>query len=127
MFVAGIAVVGIGHQTAWLLTSPEPALTSGREPTARSQSHNNLKQMILAMYNYQDTVMEHSLPPAALVDRQGRPLLSWRVLILPFLEQQNLYNEFHLDEPWDSPHNLRQLPRMPKVYSSPSFQKTAKV
>lgn len=56
MFVAGIAAVGIGHQTAWLLTSPEPIVKGGREVTSRLQSRNNLKQMALAMQSYQDTV-----------------------------------------------------------------------
>ena len=127
MFAAGIAVVGVGHQTAWLLNSPEPIIEGGiREPAARAQSQNNLKQMVLAMHNYQDAVPEKSLPPSALADRQGRPLLSWRVLILPYLEQETLYKKFHLDEPWDSPHNLRLLRQMPKVYASPSFYKTAK-
>lgn len=126
MFVAGIAVVGIGHQTAWLLTSPEPIVESGRVAITGLQSRNNLKQMALAMHNYQDTVEEKSLPPAALCDRQGHPLLSWRVLILPYVENQSLYNRFHLDEPWDSPHNLRLLAQMPKVYKSPYPQDTDK-
>jgi hypothetical protein len=119
MFVAGIAVVGIGHQTAWLLTSPEPIVKGDREPSSRAQSQNNLKWMALAMQNYQDTIEEKTFPPAALYDQRGHALLSWRVLILPYLEEQSLYNEFHLDEPWDSPHNLPLLSRMPRVYKSP--------
>ncbi len=126
MFVAGIAFVGIGHQAAWLLTSPEPIIKGGREASARAQSQNNLKWMALAMYNYQDTVQEKTFPPAALYDRQGQALLSWRVLILPYLEQQSLYNEFHLDEPWDSPKNLPLLSRMPRVYKSPYRKDTDK-
>ncbi|MHB1422981.1 MAG: DUF1559 family PulG-like putative transporter [Gemmataceae bacterium] len=116
MFVAGIAMVGISHQTGWLMFSPEPLVEGGiREIAYRIQSQNNLKQMALAMLIYQDS--EKNLPPAAFWNRQGQPLLSWRVLILPYLEEQSLYKEFHLDEPWDSPHNLRLLPRMPKVYA----------
>ncbi|MBV9123911.1 MAG: DUF1559 domain-containing protein, partial [Planctomycetes bacterium] len=45
-----------------------------------------------------------------------RPLLSWRVALLPYLEEQTLYSQFHLDEPWDSPHNRPLLENMPKVY-----------
>lgn len=118
MFIAGISAVGITHQTAWLVTSPEPLFQSGRRDAARIQSANNLKITVLAMCNYAD---EHksSLPPAAIRDSDGRPLLSWRVLLLPYLEQQILFNEFKLDEPWDSPHNLRLLNRMPKVYAVP--------
>jgi hypothetical protein len=48
-----------------------------------------------------------------------RPLLSWRVLILPYLEKQELYKQFRLDEPWDSPHNLPLLEQMPVVYALP--------
>lgn len=50
------------------------------------------------------------------------PLLSWRVAILPYVEEEALYREFHLDEPWDSPHNLSLLDRMPSVYRSPGDQ-----
>ena len=67
------------------------------------------------MHAYYDT--KGTLPPAALYDRNGKPLLSWRVLLLPNMEQQELYNQFHLDEPWDSPHNLPLLSQMPQVYA----------
>ena len=49
----------------------------------------------------------------------GTPLLSWRVLLLPYIEQQDLFDEFRLDEPWDSEHNIRLLPRMPATYAPP--------
>jgi hypothetical protein len=116
MFVAGISAVGISHQIGWLLTSPEPIFGGGiREVASRAQSANNLKQMVVAMHNYND--LEKTLPPAAVWNGEGQPLLSWRVLILPYVEQQSLYKEFHLDEPWDSPHNLRLLPRIPQIYA----------
>jgi hypothetical protein len=66
------------------------------------------------------------MPPAVVYGEYGKPLLSWRVLILPFMEEEQLYKEFRLDEPWDSPHNLRLLPRMPMTYAPPSG-KAAKV
>jgi hypothetical protein len=69
------------------------------------------------MHNY-DSV-HGQLPPAAVCGSDGRPLLSWRVLILPYIEQQQLYDEFRQDEPWDSPHNLTLLPRMPPTYAPP--------
>jgi hypothetical protein len=53
-------------------------------------------------------------------DGAGRPLLSWRVLILPYVEEDDLYAKFYMDEPWDSPHNRELLGRMPKVYSLPT-------
>jgi len=56
----------------------------------------------------------------ALADKDGKPLLSWRVLLLPYLDEgAELYREFRLDEAWDSPHNLRLVPRMPSVFAPP--------
>jgi hypothetical protein len=60
------------------------------------------------------------LPPPAIYDKDGKPLLSWRVLILPYLEEDV---PLHLDEPWDSPYNLALLPRMPRVYRATYFPK----
>ncbi|MCU0961195.1 MAG: DUF1559 domain-containing protein [Pirellulaceae bacterium] len=77
---------------------------------------NQLKQIGLAMHNYHDTYRR--FPAAGSVDRQQRPLLSWRVHLLPFMEQLELYQKFHLDEPWDSPHNRELIPQMPAVYRS---------
>jgi hypothetical protein len=96
-----------------------------REATARTQSMNNLKQIALAMINYADA-MAGSLPANAIYDKNGKALLSWRVQILPFIEQQELYNEFHLNEPWDSRHNKMLLAKMPKIYASPEDGKTLK-
>jgi hypothetical protein len=62
------------------------------------------------------------LPPAVVYGEDGKALLSWRVLLLPYVEQQELYDEFKLDEPWDSPHNIALLPRMPYVYKLPRRQ-----
>src|SRR5262249_34613209 len=81
-------------------------------------SSNNLKQIVLAMYNYHDT--ERCLPPAVVYSKEGKPLYSWRVLLLPYIGQQNLYAQFHLDEPWDSPHNRQLLTQMTNVYADPS-------
>ena len=55
-------------------------------------------------------------PPAAICDKDGRPLLSWRVAILPYIDQEDLYKQFHLDEPWDSPHNRSLIEKMPGTY-----------
>lgn len=67
--------------------------------------------------------VEHrdGLPSAYTTDPQGKPLLSWRVLILPFIDDQyGLYKQFHLDEPWDSDHNKKLIAVMPSLYKSPS-------
>ena len=79
---------------------------------------NNMRQCMLAMLNYK-SAHQHFLP-AWTEDDQGKPMHSWRVLILPFIEEQNLYDQYRLDEPWDSPHNARLANRMPPVYQCPS-------
>ena len=94
-----------------------PAVQKVREAATRTQSSNNLKQIGLAMHGYHDTYGH--LPPAALVDKKGKKLLSWRVQILPFIEADNLYKQFKLDEPWDSEHNKKLIPLMPKIYADP--------
>jgi hypothetical protein len=95
-----------------------PAIQSAREAARRSQAANNLKQIGLAMHNYHDVFK--GLPPSYSADKDGKPLLSWRVHVLPFIEQQPLYEQFHLDEPWDSEHNRKLIERMPPVYRSPN-------
>jgi hypothetical protein len=59
------------------------------------------------------------MPPAVVYGPNGKPLYSWRVLLLPYIEKDALYQEFHLYEPWDSPHNIALLPRMPPTYLAP--------
>jgi hypothetical protein len=95
-----------------------PAVQAAREAARRTQSMNNLKQIGLAMHNYHDVY--RGLPPAGSVDKDGKPLLSWRVFILPFIEEQPLYEQFRLNEPWDSEHNRKLIERMPAVYRSPN-------
>jgi Protein of unknown function (DUF1559)/Bacterial Ig domain/Dockerin type I domain len=79
------------------------------------QRQNDLKQIIIAMLNYESA---RSRFPVNRLDAEGAPLLSWRVMLLPYMEQGNLFDQFHLDEPWDSPHNLSLLEFMPDVYRS---------
>ena len=85
--------------------------------SARSRSINNMKQLGLAMHDYHDAY--GTLPQAAITDKQGKPLLSWRVAILPFIEQGELYDRFRLDEQWDSPNNIKLLEEMPRIYVDP--------
>jgi uncharacterized protein DUF1559 len=101
------------------------AVLKMREAAARAQAQNNLHQMAIAMVNYADT-MRGQLPAHAIYSKDGKPLLSWRVMILPYIEQQNLYNQFHLNEPWDSEHNKKLLARMPVVYASPQHDRAVK-
>ena len=98
-----------------------PARQSAREAARRTHCMNNLKQINLALFTYNSK--HGGLPPASIIDENGRPLLSWRVAILPYLnlgDFENLYDRFHLDEPWDSPHNRALLDEMPNIYACPS-------
>ena len=73
-----------------------------------------MKQIGLALRSYHQD--QGRFPPAVVYSPEGRPLYSWRVLILPYLEQKDLYDEFDLNEAWDSPHNRELLAKRPAVY-----------
>src|SRR5262245_3422597 len=87
------------------------------QKVARQRSAKNLQELMNAMWNYHE-INEH-LPPAAIYDKDGKSLLSWRVLLLPYLDQDDLFKQFRLDEPWDSKHNKPLLARMPRAYAPP--------
>jgi RNA polymerase sigma factor (sigma-70 family) len=91
----------------------DPATDRKADSSQRARSLNNLKQIVLAIHQYNDV---HGYLPADIRDKDGKPLLSWRVLLLPYLEQDQLFKQFKLDEPWDSEHNLKLLAKMPAVY-----------
>ncbi|MEM6691415.1 MAG: DUF1559 domain-containing protein, partial [Planctomycetota bacterium] len=109
-------VIGVTGVLVGLLL---PAVQSAREAARRMTDANNLKQIGLAMHNYYSTF--NHLPKPAITDDSGTPLLSWRVAILPFIEQQELYDQFHFDEPWDSPHNMTLVEQIPETYKTPSM------
>jgi hypothetical protein len=76
--------------------------------------HRSLSQLALAMHSYHD--VHGKLPPAVVYGKGGQALYSWRVLLLPYVEEGDLYHEFRLDEAWDSAHNRGLLKRMPFIY-----------
>ena len=102
-----------------------PLMIEARRPTPnqmKSRDLNNLRQIGLAMLNYESGRLYY--PPVSgsschEIKAKGKGL-SWRVHILPFLECEDLYERFHMDEPWDSPHNLSLIPEMPDIYLSHS-------
>lgn len=99
-----------------------PAVSKVREAAQRTSSINNLKQIALAMHNYHSTY--GAFPAAAICDKKtGKPLLSWRVAILQYIEEEALYKQFKMDEPWDSEHNLKLAKNMPKIYFHPKANK----
>ena len=92
-------------------------------PSRRMQCSNNLKQIALAMHNYHD---EHgSFPPAYIADASGKPMHSWRVLLLPYLERQDIYGAYDFNEPWDGPNNSKLAAVWPEVYRCPSEDQTS--
>jgi hypothetical protein len=107
----GSATVG-----AVLAAGLVPAVDKAREAANRTRSINNMKQIMLAMLN--EEAQKQRFPARANFDKQGKPLLSWRVHMLPYLEQQALYQKFKLDEPWDSEHNKQLIAQIPEVYQS---------
>jgi prepilin-type processing-associated H-X9-DG protein len=94
-----------------------PAVQSAREAARRAQCVNNLKQIGLACHNFHSA---SNALPQNYTDKDGKPILSWRVALLPYLEQQELFNKFKLDEPWDSPNNKPLLAEMPALFKCPS-------
>ena len=104
---------GLGALGAALVV---PAVQKVRGAAARMQSMNNLKQIGLAIHNYNDA---NGHMPRDIVDKDGKPILSWRVAILPYIEQDNVYKQFKMDEPWDSPNNKRWSQLRIKAFMSP--------
>jgi hypothetical protein len=118
-FLVGLAV---GSYFLW------SAVEKVKKAEERIADANNLHQLAIAMHEYEK---KHGhLPPAAIFSADGKPLLSWRVLLLPHLEphleQKGLYHKFHLDEPWDSPHNYGLLKEMPGIFGDPWDKATDK-
>jgi hypothetical protein len=114
---SAVAGIGIGLATFVMVCACfAPSISRVSEPGRRAQFTNNLKQISVAVHNYAD--IHGALPPPVVRDRSGRPLYSWRVLILPYLEAKPLYQEFHLEEPWDSPHNRTLLEKAPNPYQA---------
>jgi hypothetical protein len=92
-------------------------IREARQAANRSACKNHLHQIGLALHAYHEEY--GSFPPAYTVDADGRRMHSWRVLILPFLGQDDLYSQYRFDEPWDGPHNRELVARMPEVFGCP--------
>ena len=116
--VWGIAL-GIFGSTVTTVALMLPVYRMGNEWIRQQECAANLKRLALALHNYENE--QGFFPAAAITDRQGTPMLSWRVAILPYLgpEEAALYRQFRLNEPWDSPNNRPLLDKMPAVYACP--------
>lgn len=112
LFVAGFA---------WLLFLP--AVRNVEPVRLRTQSLNNIRNIALAVHNY---AAEHrgQMPPAFTVDAAGRRLHSWRVLLLPYLDEQALYDCIDLSKPWDHPDNAELAASMPRVFAAPGEEQS---
>jgi hypothetical protein len=87
------------------------------QEAARTRHRNNLKQLAVAMRDYHEAF--GTFPPAAVYAPGSRHPHSWRVALLPFLDHNDLYQQYHFDEPWDSPHNRQLLAKMPAEFAAP--------
>jgi len=115
--LAVVAVVSLfccGGMVALLL----PAVQAAREAARRAECANAMKNLALAMHEYHDTYK--SFPPAYLADENGQPMHSWRVLLLPYVEEAGLYAQYDFNEPWDGPNNRLLADLISNVYRCPS-------
>lgn len=108
--------LGLGAETKKLLSAlpGSTAVVAGR-----AMGRNNLKQIALAFHHHHD--LSDGMP-ANTYDKDGKPLLSWRVHILPYIGQKRLYNQFKLDESWDSVNNKKLIEKMPKLFAMPGVK-----
>jgi hypothetical protein len=111
LLLAVSAAFSIGGLSAQPARAEDPPITK-RDLLASS---NNIKQILLATINMADS--NQGKLPSDIVDKSGKPLLSWRVAILPYLEEGELYKQFKMDEPWDSDNNKKLIEKMPKLYA----------
>jgi hypothetical protein len=95
-------------------TARDPLFVAEKKVAPADQEATNLKQIGIAIHSYHDVYNQF---PRALCDARGKPLLSWRVAVLPYIEQQDLFKQFKLEEPWDSAHNKKLLAKMPTIYA----------
>lgn len=132
---AGLKVEQVGNKITTSLVAPagienlptyfEPALREGVAAANATKQRNHLKQIGFGLHNIHDNV-NHFLSASKGLFQEESNQLSWRVHILPYLDQAPLYNQFRLNEPWDSPHNLKLAEQMPAVYKTPGVQEANK-
>ena len=95
-----------------------PAVSGAREAARRAECKDRMHNIAIALHNYHEVY--GTFPPAYVADKNSKPMHSWRVLLLPMLEQKPLYDRYRFDEPWDSPHNRSLAREMPEVFRCPS-------
>src|SRR5262249_17316052 len=111
------------YDVEWTVRDAADLAEQVHKATEPARSTTHLRQIGLGRQAYHD--QHNGFPPPAITGPDGEPLLSWRVAVLPYLEYGDLYNQFHLNERWDSPHNIKLLDKMPAVYASSSAVRPA--
>lgn len=101
----------------------ELASSTSSSIPAQIERENSLKMLGVAMHNFHATYAH--FPPKLASNNKDKSGLSWRVHVLPFLEQVGLYNQFRLDEPWDSEHNKKLIPSMPRLFKGTNLSLAA--
>jgi hypothetical protein len=117
LIVAVVVILMLLMCGGLLLALLLPAVQAARAAAQRAQSASNLRQIVIALNAY-ESVHGH-FPPAYVADEDGKKLYSWRVLILPQLDQQRLFDQFDKESAWDSPENRGLADQMPVVFRSP--------
>ena len=104
----------------WMLRGAWLAITGAGEMARHSACRGHCKQLVLALHFYHDEY--GTFPPAYIADATGKPMHSWRVLILPYLEQQALYARYDFNEPWNGPNNILLASEMPRTFCCPAHE-----
>ena len=107
---------GAGAREPGAPTTPVFSASHPQAAAMREASMMNAKQIGMGLHAFHDT---NQALPAGYATKDGKPGLSWRVALLPYIEEENLFRQFKLDEPWDSPHNKSLVTKMPKLYAPP--------
>jgi prepilin-type processing-associated H-X9-DG protein len=119
LFTAGTATVGVTHQLGWLITSREPLVVSDSRAAQRAQSTNNLKQIGLALHEYE--VRNLSFPPGGSFDQIGRPFQSWQTAVLPYMEEQALFQQINMSAAWNDHENVPVFQTVIQTYLGPGI------
>jgi hypothetical protein len=117
ILIAGLLFVGI----PWMFV--QAVLSENPESHNRDFCTGHMQQILVALYAYNE--VHGQFPPAYIADKAGRPMHSWRVLILPYLKCKSLYKQYDFSEPWDGPHNRKLLASRPRAYVCPSDKESA--
>jgi len=111
-------VGGIGCVLCLFVLVFAPTIYSVNSSSPRTRCNSNMRQIVLALHLYHE--IHGSFPPAHIADENGNPMHSWRVLILPYLDRIELYDEYNFDEPWDGPNNRKLHDAIVSLYRCPS-------